>query len=68
MPHEETRRVVHILQGKRKKKVYAPTKGRAHASHSPDTVKGEVYATTKGRAHTSRSPDKLKLVFFGRGF
>ena len=50
------------------REVYAATAGCAHASRSPDTVKGEVYAATKGRAHASRSPDKLKLVFFGRGF
>ena len=84
MPHEETRRVVHILQGKRKRsgcthqrsrtclspdrirEVYAATAlaGRAHASRSPDTVKGEVYAATKGCAHVAR---QTQTGVFGSG-
>ena len=38
MAHEETRRAVHILQ-ERGKEVYAPTKGRAHASRPTGSEK-----------------------------
>ena len=48
------------------REVYAATAlaGRAHASRSPDTVKGEVYAATKGCAHIAR---QTQTGVFGSG-